>query len=776
MTELRPFVSVPSSAYRYAGFLPLLLWLCAGCGSPPAPLPPPPSGLAATPLELAAELERARTETARLDLGTPAGDLRLGEGWLSAETLEDGTTFVWATGGASSFEIDLVAPRDVRLEARGWPYRRPGGSTQHIQVQVNGERAAEFRMPPGLEVSSVEIAERFVRAGMNRITLLPRVMRESAAEPAISAAWDYFEIAGATGGAPALDAGRLLLPFPSAVDFYLHLDGEAKLVFDRLAGHSSARLKVTLASDVASDVASDAAPGGRQAPFEAVLGPQDTAGVLSFGERRGLHRLTLAALQARGSGGALELIAPRMTAALAGAASGGEAWTTEVGRVALEPSPKRPNVLLYVIDTLRADRLGCYGHQPPEGPVSPRIDAFAADGVLFEETSAQSSWTRASMATIMTGFRPSRHGVETRRDALPPQALTLAELLSANGYRTAGVITNGNAGANFGLAQGFDSFELLHGPGHGLPAGVEVVNQRARQLLDSQLADRSRPFFLYLHTMEPHAPYVIKERLPGDLQDLELEPGVIEALQERGVRIGGPTDFGSVLWVQALFHRLLPADAETGAELGLAYDAAIRHNDRYFGELLTELEKRGLLEQTVVVLLSDHGEELFDHGSWSHGLTLYEEQLRVPFIMRFPGERAPRGVRSQRRARQVDVLPTLLDYLSLPTPPDLDGSSLIAPPAAPAHGFADLDLDGRRATSWVEGAHKLICDLKGKCRLFDLQQDPGEQEDLAADLPVTASYLKAKLEAARARAQALSAVEAELDPELERQLEALGYI
>ncbi|MEO1367296.1 MAG: sulfatase-like hydrolase/transferase, partial [Acidobacteriota bacterium] len=198
--------------------------------------------------------------------------------------------------------------------------------------------------------------------------------------------------------------------------------------------------------------------------------------------------------------------------------------------------------------------------------------------------------------------------------------------------------------------------------------------------------------------------------------------------------------------------------------------------DRYFGDLVDDLRRRGLYENTVVVLISDHGEEFYDHGSWSHGMTLYEEQLQVPIIVRLPGE-APRGVRSQRRARHVDLLPTLLDYLSLPTPPDLDGESLLASPSRRGTvGFADLDLDGRRATALIEWPHKLICRIGSPCVLYDLEQDPREQVDLAQQLPVTAAYLEKTLRDQRARARALEGEEAVLSPELEKQLEALGYI
>ncbi|MEM1181386.1 MAG: sulfatase [Acidobacteriota bacterium] len=735
----------------------------SGCGpAAPPPLPAPPADLEARALDRAAVDRQAYVETGRLDLGTPEADASLGDGWLSAEVLEDGTTFVWAQGGSSSFEVDIVAPRDLRLAARGWPYRGGEGKKQRISVAVNGQEVERFRMPPGLEESSVRLPGDAFRPGRNRITLTPEVIRRSTDGPPISAAWDYFELSETQAGLPSLDGETLRLPLASRQDFFIRLDGAATLAFDALEAPRGAMLRVRVESD-----------DGVSTNVE--LGPQESPGALDLGTLSGLVRLSLTAAHANRVDAAVILRKPRLAAPLETTAVPAEPWLAEVKRVPLDAG-RRPNVLLYVIDTLRADRLGCYGYEPAAGPVSPRIDAFAASGVLFEETNAQSSWTRASMASIVTGYRPSRHGVETRRDALPTQALTLAEMLSANGYRTAGVTTNGNAGAEFGLGQGFDSFELLHGSGPGEPAGVEAVNAAAWKLLDGPLADRERPFFLYLHTMEPHAPYVIRHALPGDLQDLELDPDVVAALAERGVRIGGPLGFGSVLWVQALFHQLLEVNDQTAHELGLAYDASIRHNDEYFGKLLDELERRGALQDTVIVFLSDHGEELYDHGSWSHGMTLYEEQLQVPFILGLP-EGGPAGVRSKRPARHVDVLPTLLDYLSLPTPPGLDGESLLAPPReGVAPGFADLDLDGRRATVWIEWPLKLLCVEAKPCELFDLVNDPGEQQDLTSTRPVTAAFLKKILDDQRARAQALDGAEAVLDPEFERQLEALGYI
>ncbi|MEM6794578.1 MAG: sulfatase [Acidobacteriota bacterium] len=760
---------------------------CGGSSPPPVELSAPPALGPGEEEVLLSTLEpqiRSRVEAATIDLGTEEATRALGDGWLWPESLEDGTTFTWAAGEESVARMWLTSSRPVTLRARAWPYRDPEGSEkQRISLWVNGVEVDSWRLRPGLRDQEIRVPARVLRPGVNQLTLKPSLTREEEGQPPISAAFDLLEISPANQErAPFFEGSDLHLPPGSQIEVFHSARGRTRLVFDALEGGGDSRLRLEVASD--REAASGAGTRiGVQGPgsFE-VLG--DAAREAAQGEGPGgsgdtdVVRLALIAELTDGDSPDLVLRSPRLvgapsgTGAVAAAADGSLAPRFREKR---GDSARRPNVILYLVDTLRADRLGCYGN--PE-PVSPAIDAFARQSILFERTTAQSSWTRASMASIFTGLSAGRHGVETRLDALPNEAITLAEMLSASGYATAGVLTNGNAGRSFGFAQGFDSFTLLGEEQRGVPAGVEAVHRAAEGLLEGPLAAEDKPFFLYLHTMEPHAPYVIPEPLPGALEKQALPDEVVAQLAERGVSTEGPKNFASVAWIQALFHGLLEANEETGRELGLAYNAAILHNDRYFGRLIRDLERRGLLEETVVVFLSDHGEELFDHGSWSHGLTLYEEQLLVPFIVRFPGDGAPRGLRSRQRARQVDLLPTLLDYLSLPAPPGLDGSSLLVRARSGENrpGFSQLDLDGRRLGVWIEGALKLICPEKGACSLYDLDTDPAEKRDLAAERPVTADALRLKLETWRARSRALEKSEAELDPEMERQLQALGYL
>ncbi|MCP4657627.1 MAG: sulfatase-like hydrolase/transferase, partial [bacterium] len=194
------------------------------------------------------------------------------------------------------------------------------------------------------------------------------------------------------------------------------------------------------------------------------------------------------------------------------------------------------------------------------------------------------------------------------------------------------------------------------------------------------------------------------------------------------------------------------------------------------------LRATGLYESSVVIFLSDHGEEFFDHRGWGHGRTLYQEQLRVPLIVRFPGADAPRGRRISGLGQQVDLLPTLLDYLGLPPLEGIQGSSLLpvvfGAERTPPSGYSLLELDGRFAESLVEGRWKLLCGnhLGVACNLYDLADDPGERIDLAARRPVAAGYLQSRMRGFRNPDDRLQAAEAQLDPELRERLEALGYV
>jgi arylsulfatase A-like enzyme len=421
---------------------------------------------------------------------------------------------------------------------------------------------------------------------------------------------------------------------------------------------------------------------------------------------------------------------------------------------------RRPNILLYVMDTLRADHLGVYGYSRP---VSPRIDAFAADATVFDDAVAQSSWTRASMASIFTSLWPLQHATNRRGDVLAPEAMTLAELLREAGYETVAFAKNQNVFPTFGFSQGFDNFNAIWAKGKS-----HKINERVEKWLKTYNGDR--PFFLYLHAVDPHVPYEPPEGFKYQFADKANDDLTLS-------RPPGPKIWKELETVQR--ERILD-------HLLDLYDGEIAYNDSTFGKLLEILREGSVYEETVIILLSDHGEEFQDHGNWQHGRNLFVENLHVPLLIRFPDR--GQGVRVKQRVQHIDLLPTLLDYLGLGVPEFLEGSSFLswvtnpqAPVdevARPAYSF--LHLDGLPNVSVIEGEWKLVQNIsRGKIawtNLFDRSEDPGETRNRALDKPILASYLATLIAKRRSEESRLTASEAVLDERMEEALKALGYV
>ncbi len=415
----------------------------------------------------------------------------------------------------------------------------------------------------------------------------------------------------------------------------------------------------------------------------------------------------------------------------------------------------RPNVVIFLVDTLRADRLGVYGY---DKPTSPALDAFADGAVVFENAWAESAWTRPSVASMFTGLLPTSHRAVDRDSMLPEQAATLAEILTAYGWESFGLTRNENAGRSFGFAQGFSEFR-------------NVRSQDDEPLVDRALAwldDRSkeRPFFVHIHTVGPHAPY-----------DPPLE------LAEAFRADEAPERYRRLRYIQRLDGGLEEPEARTAELLSRLYDAEVAENDRLFGRLLAELEARRLLEDTVVIFVSDHGEEFGEHERWGHGNALYEESLRIPFVIRLPGV-APRRIDGP--AQLVDLAPTLLGYLGIEAPPSDGRDLLLAESAGDGRRdvWAHLDLDGRRSAALIRGRYKLVLPQTRSAggsgpMLFDLEADPEELANLALELPRVTERMLELLDEGGFIGEVEPIAELpedELDPELRRQLEALGYL
>ncbi len=438
---------------------------------------------------------------------------------------------------------------------------------------------------------------------------------------------------------------------------------------------------------------------------------------------------------------------------------------------------ERPNLVLYVVDTLRADHLGCYGY---DRPTSPRLDAFAREGVRFAEARAQSSWTKPAMATILTGLHPVSHGAERRAQGIAPEVRTLAERLSAAGYETAMFTTNPTVVEKFGFGRGFERFEYVHqlqGRKRRSVRSAEM-HQAAAAWLDGRVAPE-RPFFLVVHTLDPHDPY-----RPPEPYRSRFAPGVdvAAACCFRGERLAALSE------EEAAIRR---------RDSMALYDGEIAANDASFGRLVDDLRARGLLDRSAVLFTSDHGEEFHEHGGWRHAESLFEEVLRVPLVVRLPGG-ASAAATIADPADQIDIAPTLLDLAGVAAPPELPGASLLpviggghSPPreslAWLRHPAFDVTAIRDGNWKWVRHEGVLRAVTAGVAgytgvsepaeALYDLEADPGERQNLLEAEPDRRRALALRVKAARARlARREDAGEVDIDPELDAELRALGYL
>jgi arylsulfatase A-like enzyme len=434
-----------------------------------------------------------------------------------------------------------------------------------------------------------------------------------------------------------------------------------------------------------------------------------------------------------------------------------------------------PNVVVIVIDTLRADRLGCYGNQLG---LTPFLDDLAKQGVVFANAYAPSSWTSPSVASLFTSRYASQHQVTWSDSKLSEAEITLAEKLKTVPYVSGGFSANLLVSGRTGYAQGFD---LL---GYVSPSEQEGLKTRAPHLQREALEWLDRwsgtvPRLLYLQYMEPHSPYDPPEPFRSRFLD-GVEAGLdAKAANEKLARF----ELGKI-------------SASEVALLESLYDGEVAAVDSELQSLFGELERRRFLENAVVVVTSDHGEEFLDHGSFAHGLSLYNEVIRIPLIIVGAGIASGRIV--NENVSLVDIAPTLLDLLDLPAEPLFEGRSLVplltggwyrrlrsfgrSTPAVDV--ISELlpkragGMDLRKHTSaLVRESLKLLFSPHGTPELYDLAVDTGERHPNPPSLAESSTVLQAALQEGVGRlVTSESAREsAPLDAATREKLRQLGY-
>ncbi len=416
------------------------------------------------------------------------------------------------------------------------------------------------------------------------------------------------------------------------------------------------------------------------------------------------------------------------------------------------PGGRPESAVIIVVDTLRADHLGFYGYSRA---TSPALDVRTLSGLVFERAYTTSPWTLPALGSLVTGHVPSEHlaGLRVSVDGTPSftplsHAMpTIAELLGIRYWATGAVVNNPFLTARSGIARGFDSYDY------------DEAKRRADAAVDAALAwlaDRANQrFFLLLHLFDPHLPYdappPFRESFTGPRPAGEPRPNAaqLRAARERGE----------------------PLDAEF---LRNAYDEEIAFVDRELGRFFAELEARGLLRKTLVILTADHGEEFLEHGALEHGHSVFDEVVRVPLVIWGPGVRAGR---SDAPASLRDLPATVLSALDIAPPPGFPGRPLLAS-GSPDTIVAEHTLYGseRKAAlawpwklHWARGGEELA--------LFDLAGDPGERTDVLAQHRPEAQPLLAALRASAERdAAAERRASAAIDEKTRARLKELGYI
>jgi len=436
-----------------------------------------------------------------------------------------------------------------------------------------------------------------------------------------------------------------------------------------------------------------------------------------------------------------------------------------VSRLPLASGATGRPIILLSLDTMRGDRLGALGYPKP---LTPHLDALASQGVLFEQATSTAPWTLPSHASIFTSLLPFDHGSTRETRPLRPSLSMLAERLRNAGYRTAAFTGGAYVSAGFGFGQGFEIYEDQ--------GGAERIAAAALKWVRSV---KDQPYFVFVHTYEIHFPYTHTEFVDKRFLDQGMKPLDVEQL--------------------AAIHNgklaVAPDERQFESEL---YDGDVARADFVMGRMLDQLQQEGILDRAILVVLSDHGDDLWDHDDyWSpgHGHSLYQELLHVPLIVRAPGL-VMAGGRIRTPVSLLDVLPTLLALEGIPGESEDQGRSLVAslsqgsePDPVPMN--AEATEYGPERFARREGSLKAILtpkpdELRGgidrnarPLEVFDLQSDPHEKHDLSAALPPEASALVEDLWKRVERVWQRGSQGGPSGPipkELEEQLRSLGYV
>ena len=461
-------------------------------------------------------------------------------------------------------------------------------------------------------------------------------------------------------------------------------------------------------------------------------------------------------------------------------------------------APKRPNVLIYMIDTLRADHASLYGYARD---TTPFLKKLGTTGLVFENCQVQATWTKPSTASLLTSLYSFSHGIVNDYDTIPKGAATMAGELRAAGYVTAGIVANPFAGRVSGLQRGFDYLDewaviqRYRKDAEDRGTDSAAVNKIVFPWLDEH---REEPFFLYVHTTDPHAPY----RPPAGFEEKFANPAETADFNRTYKRLVDKREYGGGAVVNRAGCLRNGVNPDRFLHQAIdRYDGEILHNDWSLEQLVAKLKQLGVLDNTLIVVVSDHGEEFWEHGWTAHGQSLYQELAHGVLVMWNP-KLIPSARRVTEPVQLIDVMPTVLDLLSVKIPDVVQGQSLavfakgqpfhrrgpvMTSRYASPHAKGFVPENGTDTVALLDSNWKLIYRDKAKevgmnkLELYDRQSDPGDSNNVAAQHPAEAGRMMTEiakwLDAEKQIKSFLGrGAKATMDAKTLEQLRSLGYI
>lgn len=616
----------------------------------------------------------------------------MGTSWK--KVTEDGRP-AWLNDGVQAnlwLPLDAAESKgELALEA----VIKPIGKDQRLDVFIDDKKVASPNLTEGFQLIRVPVSAGQAKVGFVKVRLHFRrstdykggksavAIRALRLGPSSLESLPVEEAALSALLAPTKN-GALQLPANAGLDWYL-----TPVAGQRFVAQSTGTVKV--------------------------LAQTDGDGVKTLGEGQGALNVDLAPV----AGKAVRLMLRGGTeASLSGAKITGGA----LGQTA----PKKPKyVVFWLIDTLRADKLSFYktpnANKRPKVK-TPHLEALAKEGVVFETFYVQGNESKASHASLFTGTYPVVHGVYTHEAKLHDKFTTIAEAFKASGYSTAGYCSNGYVSDRWNYIQGFDHFTNFIREGKANNA--QAVTNAAIKHIDKHLEKQGdKPLYLYLGTSDPHVTY----RAHKEFIDQYDKAGAYNGRYQKNL---SGDELGKLKGQKS------PPSLRDRQRIEALYENEIAFNDKHFGRLVDHLKKKGMYDDTLFIISSDHGDEFWEHGSCGHGHNVYQELVSVPLILRFPGGEFAGRVESG--AEGIDLLPTLMSMLGSKIPDDVQGmSQLPYIGAKAAYPTAVMASQGAGSYTLAVGPAKVIMRSPSSIEAFDLGKDPAELKDVFGQNMVT---------------------------------------